>query len=225
VKTDDPKTNGCPSDRDKDGIADASDACPDEPGVKTDDPKTNGCPPPKDRDGDGIMDPEDACPDEPGPANTDPKKNGCPIAFVKEGQIRILEQVKFRFGKAELDPASDPILDAVKRILTDRVEIKKLRIEGHTDNKGAPQLNMKLSADRAAAVMQWLVKHGIDKKRLTSQGYGMTKPIDTNDSDEGRQNNRRVEFHLAEVGDASGAAPPKEAPKAPPAKPAAPAKK
>jgi outer membrane protein OmpA-like peptidoglycan-associated protein len=75
VKTKDPKTNGCPPDRDHDGVYDSVDACPDVPGVKTDDPKTNGCPPPPpDRDHDGIVDSEDACPDEPGI----PELKGCP---------------------------------------------------------------------------------------------------------------------------------------------------
>jgi OOP family OmpA-OmpF porin len=82
VRTDDPKTNGCPPaihDRDGDGIPDDQDACPDVPGVRTDDPKTNGCPPPApDRDGDGIPDSEDACPDVAGVRTNDPKTNGCP---------------------------------------------------------------------------------------------------------------------------------------------------
>lgn len=82
VRTNDPKTNGCPlapSDRDRDGIPDDQDACPDVPGVQTMDPKTNGCPPPPpDRDGDGVPDSEDACPDIPGVRTNDPKTNGCP---------------------------------------------------------------------------------------------------------------------------------------------------
>jgi outer membrane protein OmpA-like peptidoglycan-associated protein len=80
VKTDDPKTNGCPppADRDHDGVLDDEDACPDVPGVRTDDPKTNGCPAPTDRDGDGVLDNEDACPDVPGVRTDDPKTNGCP---------------------------------------------------------------------------------------------------------------------------------------------------
>ena len=80
VKTDDPKTNGCPPDRDGDGILDDDDACPDVKGVKTDDPKTNGCPPEgeKDTDGDGILDSVDACPKVKGVKSDDPKKNGCP---------------------------------------------------------------------------------------------------------------------------------------------------
>jgi outer membrane protein OmpA-like peptidoglycan-associated protein len=66
-------------------------------------------------------------------------------------------------------------------------------IEGHTDNKGTAELNKRLSNARAAAVADWLVKHGIDRSHLTSQGFGFDRPIDT---DEGRANNRRVEFHI-----------------------------
>ena len=198
VKTDDPTTNGCPPDRDKDGIADTDDACPDVPGVRTDNPKTNGCP--SDRDKDAIPDTLDACPDVPGPANADPKKNGCPLAFVKDNQIQITEQIKFRFGLADLDPVSDPILDAVLKVTQAHAEITMIRIEGHTDNKGSAALNKKLSNDRAAAVASWLVKHGVDRSHLTSVGFGMGNPIDSNSTEAGRANNRRVEFHIAGEG-------------------------
>jgi outer membrane protein OmpA-like peptidoglycan-associated protein len=155
-------------------------------------------PPPSDRDKDGIIDTEDACPDEPGPPNPDPKKNGCPIAQIVAGQIKIIEQIKFRFNSAELDPASDPILQAVATVMEGHPELTKVRVEGHTDNVGTPAYNMGLSNRRAASVMKWLVAHGIDKKRLTSQGFGLTKPIDDNATDDGRRNNRRVEFHILE---------------------------
>jgi outer membrane protein OmpA-like peptidoglycan-associated protein len=200
LRTNDPKTNGCPPDRDGDGVFDNEDACPDVQGVRTNDPKTNGCPP--DRDGDKILDKDDACPDVPGDPDPDPAKNGCPKAIIQGKQIKISEQIKFRFGKAELDPASDPILEAVAKILTEHPEIKKIRIEGHTDNKGSDKINIPLSKNRAAAVRGWLEQHGIAKDRMTSDGFGSTKPIDTNDTDEGRKNNRRVEFHIVE--DAEG---------------------
>jgi outer membrane protein OmpA-like peptidoglycan-associated protein len=200
VRTEDPKTNGCPAppaDRDKDGILDAEDACPDTPGVKTDDPKTNGCPPPPpDRDKDGIPDPEDACPDSPGPRNEDPKKNGCPEARIEAGEIKILQQVKFKTNSAEILPESDGILNAVAKILTDHPEITNVRIEGHTDNRGGAAMNLGLSGRRAASVLNWLVRHGVEKSRLSSKGFGLTRPIDSNTTEEGRQNNRRVEFHI-----------------------------
>jgi outer membrane protein OmpA-like peptidoglycan-associated protein len=196
VKTSDPKTNGCPPDRDADGIPDAEDACPTVPGVKTGDPKTNGCPP--DRDADGIPDAEDACPDQPGARDPDPKKNGCPPAFLQGTQIKIRDPFKFRFNKTELDPAGDPILEAVLAFLKEHTELKKIRIEGHTDNVGGEEFNRKLSEGRAASVRKWLVAHGVDASRLTSKGLGQSQPVDNNATEEGRRNNRRVEFHTEE---------------------------
>ena len=196
ARTSDPKTNGCPPDRDGDGIPDVEDACPAVAGVRTNDPKTNGCPP--DRDADGILDAEDACPDQPGARDPDPKKNGCPQAFVQGGQIHIRDPFKFRFNKTELDPAGDPILEAVLQVLKDRSEIRHVRIEGHTDNIGGTDFNQRLSEGRAASVRQWLVAHGIDAARLKSVGLGQSRPVDTNDTEEGRRNNRRVEFHIEE---------------------------
>jgi OOP family OmpA-OmpF porin len=197
VKTDDPKTNGCPSDRDHDGVLDKEDACPDEPGVETLDPKTNGCPRPKDRDHDGVLDQDDACPDQAGKPNADPKKNGCPEAFVQAGQIKILDQVKFKTGSAQIVGAqSEEVLQAVLSVLKEHPEIKKVKIEGHTDNRGAAAMNKKLSAARAASVVKWLVAHGIDGANLSSEGFGPDRPIDSNDTDAGRQENRRVEFHI-----------------------------
>jgi len=165
-----------------------------EPGVRTNDPKTNGCP--ADRDRDGVPDAQDACPDEPGQRDADPKKNGCPQAFVQGGQIRIRDPFKFRFNSSELDPAGDPILEAVLAVLKEHVELVHVRIEGHTDNVGGAGFNMKLSQGRAASVRGWLVKHGIDASRLTSTGFGQTRPVDTNETEDGRRNNRRVEFHI-----------------------------
>lgn len=199
IASDDPEKNGCPRpDTDKDGIFDDEDACVKEPGIRTTDPTTNGCPPPKDTDKDGIFDPEDACPEAPGERNSDPKKNGCPAARVEQGQIKILERVEFENNSATLRPESDRILQAVLAVMNEHPEFTKLSVEGHTDNRGGANHNMDLSRRRAASVMKWLTDHGVDKKRLSSKGFGMTKPIDTNDTDEGRQNNRRVEFHILE---------------------------
>lgn len=211
IKTDDPATNGCPPkeapppppDRDQDGILDKDDACPDTPGVKTNDPKTNGCPPDPDRDKDGIMNEVDACPDEPGKPDPDPKKNGCPKAFIQGGQIKIIDQVKFATASAQIVKGKDSeeVLDAVLKVLNAHPEITKVRVEGHTDSRGSAALNKKLSADRAASVVKWLTAHGVDKGRLTSAGFGPERPIDTNDTEPGRQNNRRVEFHIEGGGD------------------------
>ena len=194
ITTKDPATNGCPPDRDGDGVLDVVDACPDVPGIKTDDPKTNGCP--ADRDKDGVLDAADACPDVPGPANADPKKNGCPVAFLTDKQIQITDQIKFRFGLAELDPASDAVLQAVLEIMKTHIELKKVTIEGHTDSVGTAERNRTLSKARALAVADWLVKHGIDRQRVVAEGVGLTRPLEPNDTDVGRAANRRVEFHI-----------------------------
>jgi outer membrane protein OmpA-like peptidoglycan-associated protein len=223
VKDADPKKNGCPPDRDGDGIVDAEDACPDVKGVKSEDPKRNGCPP--DRDGDGILDDVDACPDAAGPANDDPKKNGCPKVAVMNGQIRIFEQVKFKTASAVILPESDNILDLVAKTLKDHPEIKHVRVEGHTDNQGNAAYNKGLSQQRANSVMTALVKRGIDKKRMEAKGWGQEKPIAPNDTEAGRQDNRRVEFHITEDGKpetpTTGATPATK-PATPPAKPATP---
>jgi len=211
VRTSDPKTNGCPGDRDKDGITDNEDACPDVAGVRTSDPKTNGCPPDPDRDKDGIPNAVDACPDVPGKADPDPKKNGCPLAFVQGSRIRITDQVKFRTDKAELDPSGEPVLYAVAKILMEHPEITLLRVEGHTDYTGGPGYNQKLSIDRAASVVNWLVGHGIDVSRLVSQGFGMTRPLVSNGDENGRRLNRRVEFHIV-TRDSGGETAPGQAP-------------
>jgi OOP family OmpA-OmpF porin len=194
VKTDDPKTNGCPPDRDKDGVADKDDACPDVAGVKTDDPKTNGCP--SDRDKDGIIDTEDACPEAAGPKDADPKKNGCPAVRIEAGQVKILDQIKFKTGSAEILKVSQSVIDAVAKALKEHPEITHLRVEGHTDNVGKPALNKDLSTRRAASVAKALTKAGVEKGRLSSEGFGSEKPIEDNKTDAGRASNRRVEFHI-----------------------------
>lgn len=194
VASADPNRHGCPVDRDGDGIADADDACVDVSGVRSDDPKRNGCP--ADSDGDGVLDTEDACPNAAGSKDPDPKKNGCPAARVEAGQIRITEQVKFKTGSAEILKDSDGLLTAVRDVLVAHPEITKLRVEGHTDNRGNPVANKDLSKRRAASVVAWLTAHGIDKARLAPAGFGQEKPIAPNDTEQGRNNNRRVELHI-----------------------------
>jgi OOP family OmpA-OmpF porin len=196
-KSNDPATNGCPPDRDKDTVVDDVDACPDTPGVKSDDPRANGCP--SDRDKDLVIDAEDACPDNPGPKDPDPKKNGCPAVRIEAGQVKILEQIKFKTGSAEILKESQSITDAVAKALKEHPEIKHLRVEGHTDNKGAAAMNKDLSKRRAASVVAALVKAGVEKSRLASQGFGQEKPLDSNATEEGRAANRRVEFHIEET--------------------------
>jgi OmpA-OmpF porin, OOP family len=195
VRDPDPEKNGCPPDRDGDGILDLEDACPDVPGVRDPDPAKHGCPP--DRDGDTIVDADDACPDVPGPANEDPKKHGCPPIQIAKGQILILEQVKFKTNSDVILPESDEILTAVAQTLTDHPELLLVEVQGHTDSVGGVRFNQGLSERRARSVIRWLTtRGGIARQRLVGKGFGLTVPVDSNRTDEGRQNNRRVEFHI-----------------------------
>jgi OmpA-OmpF porin, OOP family len=156
---------------------------------------------PKDTDGDGIPDEVDACPNEPGEMDPDPEKIGCPkyIRRVKgSNEIEVLKRIEFEFDRSTVLPVSYPILDEVVALLQANPTIKKVVIEGHTDNQGTAEYNQKLSDDRANSVMAYIAGKGIAASRMEAKGYGLTKPRATNDTDEGRQRNRRVEFHITE---------------------------
>ncbi len=175
--------NGCP-DSDGDGVADSKDKCPNAKGLA----KFDGCP---DTDGDGIQDSEDKCPKVAGIA----ANKGCPE--VKREVKRILEKalhgINFRSGKSVIYRSSYPILDNVADVMKMNPAYK-LKIQGHTDSMGNDDRNMQLSKDRAQAVKDYLVKKGVAADRLTSTGFGETKPIATNKTSRGRAKNRRVEL-------------------------------
>jgi outer membrane protein OmpA-like peptidoglycan-associated protein len=203
--------DGCPAlpDRDGDGIPDISDKCPDSPEDfdKIDD--LDGCPE-DDADKDGIADAEDACPKEPGEPSPEPAKNGCPQYIRRisgSSEIQILKQVQFATAKATILPNSYSILDEVVKLLKVNPDIGHLDIEGHTDNRGPNAMNERLSQDRADSVMKYLVEHGIDAGRLNAKGFGPARPIADNNTADGRQKNRRVEFHIRNQGGEAPSAP------------------
>lgn len=192
--------DGCPAlpDRDGDGIPDNVDKCPDVPEDFDGIDDADGCPE-DDSDKDGIMDAQDACPKEPGEPDVDPKKNGCP-KFIRRitgsSEIQILKTIEFATGKSTILSKSFPILDEVVRLVKVNPDINHLDIEGHTDNKGSDDLNEKLSNERAHSVMKYMVEKGIAADRLSAAGYGPKRPIADNNTADGRQRNRRVEFHI-----------------------------
>jgi outer membrane protein OmpA-like peptidoglycan-associated protein len=198
--------DGCPTppDRDHDGIPDQFDKCPDVPEDHKGAEPNDGCPD-VDTDKDGIPDSEDACPHEPGQPSPDPKKNGCPQFIRLEGSsVRILQQVHFATGKADILPDSFPILQEIANLLKVTPNIHRMSIEGHTDNRGSAALNLHLSQARSESVMNWLIgRGGIEAKRLEAHGYGMTRPIEDNNTDDGRTANRRVEFKIKDEGDSA----------------------
>jgi len=198
VKSADPKKNGCPLDTDGDGIPDATDACPTVPGVRSEDPRKNGCP--LDTDEDGIPDAEDACPTEKGSRDPDPRQNGCPHVRVTATEIVITKQVYFLFARSQItqtvDPVSNDLLTEVLGAINQHPEIELIEVQGHTDNVGTDHFNMVLSQARADAVRQWLVTRGVAGKKLIAKGYGSHVPQASSDTEEGRRENRRVQFKI-----------------------------
>jgi OOP family OmpA-OmpF porin len=202
-----------PPDTDGDGVTDDLDRCPNTPaGTPVD---SNGCPLPQDDDGDGVMNPDDKCPGTPAgkkvdavgcevdgdddgdgilnsvdqcpdsPAGTRVNNVGCPF-----DRTLLLQGVKFETNKDSLLPESIPILDNAIATLKRYPEVN-IEVQGHTDSRGADAYNLDLSARRAATVLKYLTDGGVTNQ-LTSRGFGETDPIASNDTDEGRQQNRRV---------------------------------
>lgn len=118
-----------------------------------------------------------------------------PLKKIEIGNAIVLKNIFFDFDKATLRPESYNELDRLVTLLTENPSIK-VELSAHTDSKGSDDYNMKLSQKRAESVVNYLVTKGIAADRLIAKGYGETKPIDTNDTEEGRQNNRRVEFKI-----------------------------
>jgi OmpA-OmpF porin, OOP family len=112
---------------------------------------------------------------------------------VEEGQVVRLNNIFFEFGKAELKAESFPELDRVVELMQKNTTMR-IEIGGHTDHVGTDEANAKLSDERANAVRTYLVSKGIAGERITAKGYGESKPLATNDTEEGKAINRRVEF-------------------------------
>ena len=181
---------GCPiPDTDKDGINDEVDKCPTVPGVA----RYQGCPIP-DTDGDGVNDEEDKCINEKGPASN----FGCPVISEE-----IIKRVNLAAKNVFFATASDKLLAQSNKRLNDVVTILnenptyKVQIDGHTDDQGKDEYNQDLSDRRAASVKAYLVSKGIAEGRLSSAGYGETKPVADNKTAKGRAENRRVEMTLS----------------------------
>lgn len=118
-----------------------------------------------------------------------------PLKKIEIGNAIVLKNIFFDFDKATLRSESFNELDRLVQLLTENPNIK-VEISAHTDSKGSDDYNMKLSQKRAESVVNYLIGKGITSNRLIAKGYGETQPIDTNDTEEGRQNNRRVEFKI-----------------------------
>jgi OOP family OmpA-OmpF porin len=184
-----PKFKGCP-DTDNDGFQDKDDKCPTVAGVE----KYQGCPPPFiDTDGDGIDDYSDLCPKVPGPK----KNKGCPE--IKKADADALQSafnnLLFETNKDVIVESSFPSLEALAKIMRNNPRYK-LYLEGHTDNVGDDDKNLDLSKRRSASVKKFLVSKGVSDAHITTDGFGETRPVAGNDTEEDRHKNRRVEMTI-----------------------------
>jgi outer membrane protein OmpA-like peptidoglycan-associated protein len=177
------KYAGCPiPDTDKDGINDEQDKCPNVAGLS----RYNGCPIP-DTDNDGVNDEVDKCPTESGIS----ANNGCPD--VQPIFTIAASTFKFTTGKSYLTKKQLSALDAVAAALAKYTNVN-IDLGGHTDNTGAERINAKLSINRANVVAKYLIKKGVDAKRINANGYSSTKPVADNKTKVGRSQNRRTEL-------------------------------
>ncbi len=192
-------------DNDQDGVPDVSDGAPLDPEDHDGFQDQDGIPDP-DNDHDGVLDPDDECPTAPGTAEA----HGCPRSVrldEETGQIIILQRVEFATSRDVILERSFPILQEVLAVMNANPQIQRVRIEGHTDDRGRDDRNLDLSRRRAASVVRWLVDHGVTQARLEAAGCGELHPIDTNATNDGRQANRRVEFHIVVPAPPDGAPP------------------
>jgi OOP family OmpA-OmpF porin len=178
---------GCP-DSDGDGVYDNSDKCPDTPqGAPVD---ADGCP--KDSDGDGVPDFEDECPNTP--AGTQVDETGC--ATMSDTVSVVLQgDTNFEFNKDALLPSAYPVLNDLAATIKASPN-RRWRVEGHTDAVGSESYNMDLSRRRAESVVNYLVTQGVNRNQLEVVPLGESQPVATNDTQEGRAMNRRVEIEI-----------------------------
>ena len=184
-----------PVDPDGDGIIGEEDHCPNERGPV----ENHGCPI-RDFDKDGIPDQFDDCPKLPGTK----AYNGCPRVYQSEQTIKVLERVQFATDQDIILPESFGVLEEVAQLINAHKEWLELLIEGHCDSRASDAYNLDLSQRRANAVLRFLLAHGVEPSRLQAQGFGRSRPIADNSTEEGMALNRRVEFTILKVAAKSG---------------------
>ena len=133
------------------------------------------------------------------PAPPPPEPEPPPRVEIKEERIEVNDTIQFEYNKAVIRDESTDLMNEIASVIKKHPEIKKIRLEGHTDNVGSKKFNMDLSLRRAKAVREWLVtKGGLEASRFEVAGFGFDKPIAPNDTEEGRAKNRRVAFEIVE---------------------------
>jgi outer membrane protein OmpA-like peptidoglycan-associated protein len=195
--------DGCADpDNDKDGVPDVSDGCPDQPEDKDGFEDGDGCPDP-DNDKDGVLDVNDKCPDAAEDLDGFEDSDGCAepgsgLVKVTCDTLAIQDKVYFDTNSDRIQSRSFALLDQVAGVLQSATYIKRVRVEGHTDDRGDDKRNLDLSQRRADAVRRYLSGKGVAESRVEAQGFGETKPIASNKTNAGRGQNRRVDFTIVE---------------------------
>lgn len=193
-------SDGCNDlDDDGDGMADASDLCPNEAEDLDQYDDGDGCPDP-DNDQDRILDSEDQCPNEAEVYNGTEDSDGCPdqglVVVRTAGMMMGPDRVYFAQGSATVPEIFRPVLDAVAAVLNHNLDVELVEVQGFSDGVGSERQNLDISRARASAVLQYLISQGVDPQRLRAAGCGAMCPIAPDDTTEGRERNRRVEFHI-----------------------------
>jgi OOP family OmpA-OmpF porin len=177
---------GCSLDSDMDGVPTDQDRCPSSrPGAEVD---IYGCA--NDDDSDGVVNQRDRCPNTQRGVRVD--IYGCEISDVIQ-----LTGINFETGSDVLLPGTEHIIQDAAATLNQYPELR-IEVAGHSDNVGGGLANFNLSERRAKTVRDFLIRYGVDENRITAVGYGESQPIATNDTPEGRAQNRRVELRIFE---------------------------
>ncbi|MCC7539522.1 MAG: OmpA family protein [Deltaproteobacteria bacterium] len=191
--------DGCPDpDNDEDGLLDANDLCPNQPEDRDEFEDEDGCPDP-DNDQDRILDVNDSCVNEPEFYNNVEDEDGCPDhggVEWGEGVLMTLEKIYFETDSAVIQERSLRVIDAVAAALIGNPQVLLVEIQGHADERATDEYNIRLTRDRAAAVLEALVQRGVERGRLRSAGYGERCPVDPRHNAAAWEENRRVEFKL-----------------------------
>ncbi|HEX9102021.1 MAG TPA: OmpA family protein, partial [Polyangia bacterium] len=180
---------------------DAQERCPNEPEDRDGFEDDDGCPD-LDNDGDGIADAQDSCPNEPETFNGVDDSDGCPdsggAVRIAGDKIELPDNIWFDTGRATIARRSEALVGRVADKLNANPRVRRIRIEGHTDDIGSARKNQELSQARAEAVRDFLIRRGVDADRLQAVGFGNTRPLDSHRNAEARAKNRRVDFIIVE---------------------------
>ncbi len=193
--------DGCiDKDNDADGVADVTDKCPNEPEDADGFSDADGCPE-ADNDSDGFADAADKCPNEAEVINGVTDDDGCPdrgysLVVVSPDRLETMESIEFK--KAVIQKRSTNLLGQIGATLRAHPEILRLRVTVYVQPTKKPEADQLLSEQRAQAIREWLIKYGIDEKRLEPRGFGGTKPLVAPKSRGAKAINERVELIILE---------------------------